>query len=92
MKEKALVLGCNDNVATALMDLNAGEIIDVSIPQGNVQAICLNEPIPFLHKFALRDIDCNSPIVKSGYSIGRTTRSIRRGDHVHTHNVMDKEA
>ena len=39
------------------------------------------------HKTALRDIKKGDDIIKYGYSIGRASRDIKKGEHVHTHNV-----
>jgi len=48
----------------------------------------LREPIALCHKFALRDIAAGEPIIKYGESIGRATRAIRAGEHVHVHNLV----
>ena len=39
------------------------------------------------HKYALRDIACGENIIKYGSAIGHATSDIRKGEHVHTHNV-----
>ena len=39
------------------------------------------------HKYALRDIKAGENIVKYGNPIGHATCDIKKGDHVHTHNV-----
>jgi len=39
------------------------------------------------HKYALRDIKCGEDIIKYGNSIGHATVDIKKGEHVHTHNV-----
>ncbi len=39
------------------------------------------------HKYALRDIPQGEDIIKYGYPIGHATVDIKKGDHVHTHNV-----
>ena len=39
------------------------------------------------HKYALRDIKCGEDIIKYGNPIGHATRDIKKGEHVHTHNV-----
>ena len=39
------------------------------------------------HKYALRDIAEGENIIKYGQPIGHATEDIKRGDHVHTHNV-----
>ena len=39
------------------------------------------------HKYALRDIKCGENIIKYGNPIGHATEDIKKGEHVHTHNV-----
>ena len=39
------------------------------------------------HKYALRDIKCGENIIKYGNPIGHAICDIKRGEHVHTHNV-----
>ena len=39
------------------------------------------------HKYALRDIKCGENIIKYGNPIGHATCDIKKGEHVHTHNV-----
>ncbi len=39
------------------------------------------------HKYALRDIKCGENIIKYGNPIGHATEDIKKGDHVHSHNV-----
>ena len=44
------------------------------------------------HKFALRAIAQGEVVVKYGEAIGRATRAIDVGEHVHTHNLMSARA
>lgn len=39
------------------------------------------------HKYALRDIKAGENIIKYGNPIGHATEDIKKGDHVHSHNV-----
>ena len=39
------------------------------------------------HKYAARDIDAGENIIKYGQPIGHATEKIKKGEHVHTHNV-----
>ena len=51
--------------------------------------VCLEgtENIPAGHKYALKDIEKGSYVIKYGEIIGRATETIRQGECVHTHNV-----
>lgn len=86
-KSKAIVIHKEDNVATAIMPLNAGNMVSLEI-QGRPEKVRLLSPIPMGHKFALRDIGPGSDVVKYGEPIGKTTGRIARGEHVHVHNVV----
>lgn len=86
MSLSALVLHKSDNVATAVRPLSGGDSIDVAIADSVVN-MELRQPVPFGHKFALRDIGLGERIIKYGETIGQATADIRKGEHVHVHNV-----
>ncbi len=39
------------------------------------------------HKYALCDIKCGEDVIKYGNPIGHATADIKRGEHIHTHNM-----
>lgn len=39
------------------------------------------------HKYAIRDISCGENIIKYGNPIGHATSDIKKGEHIHTHNM-----
>lgn len=39
------------------------------------------------HKYAIRDIAAGENVIKYGNPIGHATKNIRKGEHVHTHNL-----
>ena len=82
---KAIVIDPLDNVATAITDLEAGCI--VTVRRELEKKVKVRQPIPFGHKFALRRIKKGEKIIKYGEVIGRATKSIEEGEHVHIHNV-----
>lgn len=67
-----------DNVATALRPLPKG---------ATVCGVCLLEPVPTGHKFALQPIACGAPILKYGAHIGVASKDIAAGAWVHVHNL-----
>ncbi len=75
-----------DNVATAIADLKAGNVITVNSENGAV-SVSLTQDIPLGHKFALKDIRRGGAIVKYGEIIGRAKNSLHQGEHAHVHNV-----
>ena len=47
--------------------------------------------IPLGHKIALKDFKVGDTILKYGSDIGKVVASIKKGDHVHVHNVKTKK-
>ena len=47
--------------------------------------------IPLGHKIALKDLNEGDTILKYGHDIGKVVKSIKKGDHVHVHNVKTKK-
>jgi hypothetical protein len=78
----AIVISVEDNVATALEPLEAGQTI-----QAGGSTVHVVEAIPRGHKVALRAIEAGAVIVKYGSAIGHASSNILAGTHVHTHNV-----
>ena len=75
-----LVHDARDNVGVAVVDIDAGRALEITV----------REPIPLGHKFALRDLEIGSTVIKYGEDIGRVVSAIRAGDHVHVHNLKTK--
>ena len=50
----------------------------------------LNE-IPLGHKIAMVDLNVDETILKYGHDIGKVVKSIKKGEHVHVHNVKTKK-
>ncbi len=86
MKKVAVVIHKSDNVATALTDLSKGQEVIVDI-DGEEIKVTLLDNIPFGHKFAIKDIPKGEHVIKYGEVIGRATKSIKAGEHVHVHNI-----
>tara|TARA_Y100000748_G_scaffold224764_1_gene189279 strand:- start:1075 stop:1362 length:288 start_codon:yes stop_codon:yes gene_type:complete len=47
--------------------------------------------IPLGHKIALQDFKEGDTIIKYGHDIGKVVELIKKGDHVHVHNVKTKK-
>lgn len=87
---RALIIHPSDNVATVVSaGVRAGTIVRLGggAARGTVTA---RGTIPYGHKVALRPIPAGADVIKYGLPIGRTTRPIRPGDHVHVHNVESR--
>ncbi len=86
MKPNLLIVNARDNVAVVLTALAAG---DVAFADGGDRLTVLLD-IPASHKIALTDIPAGSEIIKYGETVAVSTRDIRRGEWVHTHNLESK--
>jgi altronate dehydratase small subunit len=80
---RAIVLSERDNVATVLDGLAAGEAVAVA-----GRSVRASQAIPAGHKIALAAIAAGEPVVKYGEPIGRASRAVEPGDHVHVHNLQ----
>lgn len=86
MPQRVLVLHPSDNVATALVDLDAGQPVTADRESGTV-TVHAQEPIAFGHKLALVPLAPGAPVYKYGEVIGVASADILAGAHVHVHNV-----
>jgi len=84
MSPSYIVVDKRDNVATAIADLKKGETYELGSKK-----IRLLEDIRYGHKFALEAIPKEGYVVKYGERIGRATKVIEVGAHVHVQNVED---
>lgn len=87
----ALALHADDNVATALRALAVGETIRVGGCDRDLQ-IEMQQAVPLCHKFALVLIPVGEAVTKYGESIGKASRNIASGEHVHVHNLISERA
>ncbi|MBE6742585.1 MAG: altronate dehydratase, partial [Ruminococcaceae bacterium] len=67
-----------DNVAVALEKIEAG------CSENGITAL---DDIPFGHKIALCDIASGENIIKYGNPIGHAVSNIKKGSHIHSHNI-----
>jgi len=50
-----------------------------------------NNEVPLGHKIALKDLKVGDTIFKYGHDIGKVVKEIKKGEHVHVHNVKTKK-
>lgn len=83
-----LVHGKKDAVGVMAVDVVAGQnCIGWNMETDATISIKANHNIPLGHKIALADIARGAPVIKYDCQIGKTTQAIKKGDHVHTHNL-----
>ena len=86
MRRDAIAIKRQDNVATAIRDIEQGRNAIVGIEEETL-SVQVSGAIPFGHKLALEEIPSGEEVLKYGTVIGRATRDITAGEHVHVHNV-----
>lgn len=86
MKHDAIMIKAQDNVATALIDLDAGQTCQFVVGK-ETRSVTMKEPIVYGHKFAVMDIADGTDIIKYGEVMGRATAHIPQGTHAHVQNI-----
>jgi|TARA_B110000467_G_C17827663_1_gene218302 (2R)-sulfolactate sulfo-lyase subunit alpha len=82
-----------DNVAVVVIETTKkGQDCSAWIME-NDKTIKINSisEIPLGHKIALQDLKEGDTILKYGHDIGKVVKLIKKGDHVHVHNVKTKK-
>ncbi|MCX6624322.1 MAG: UxaA family hydrolase, partial [Acidobacteria bacterium] len=82
----AILLHPDDNVAIARVPLSPGQALEF----GGRRVECRDQ-VPAGHKVALCPIRSGDWLVRYGQRIGRSSRAIASGEHVHVHNVSFEE-
>ena len=86
MERTAIAIKEQDNVATAIKDIAAGQEAVVGIGEQTFM-IQVTQDIAYGHKFALRSIGMGEAVRKYNCVIGRATCDIEPGQHAHVHNM-----
>ena len=82
-----------DNVAVVVIETTKkGQDCSAWIME-NDKTVKINSitEIPLGHKIALSDLEEGDTIIKYGHDIGKVVKPIKKGDHVHVHNVKTKK-
>ena len=82
-----------DNVAVVVIETTKkGQDCNAWIME-NDKTVKINSisEIPLGHKIALKDLNEGDTILKYGHDIGKVIKPIKKGDHVHVHNVKTKK-
>ena len=85
-ENSAIHLHPSDNVAIARVPLTQGQTLRV---EGN--EFRAKDNVPAGHKIALMAIEPGENIFRYGQRIGRASRAIEPGEHIHTQNVSFEE-
>ena len=87
-----LVHGKTDTDGVVVVEgIKAGQVLTGGVMEGDktIKVKCL-KAIPIGHKVALGDIKKGDAIMKYEHDIGVAVADIKKGGHVHVHNVKTK--
>lgn len=87
---RAIQLSSLDNVATVLAQIAPSALVTVLLDGAPSRDVVSVETIPLGHKVSLETIARGTSVIKWGEKIGVATAEIRRGEHVHIHNVASE--
>ena len=79
---KLIRINEKDNAALCVTDIRAGE----ELTADGIKIVSA-EDIPAGHKIALCDIPAGEKVIKYGNPIGHAARDIKKGEHIHTHDL-----
>jgi len=88
MSHKFLVHAREDSVGVAVEDIQAGEMAEGIILEGeSIVTVKARQNIPLGHKIALVRLGAGEIVKKYGEAIGKAAAVINPGEHVHVHNL-----
>ena len=87
-----LVHDPKDNVGVVVVEgLKAGtEMLCVVTHDNSDFRLTATMDVPLGHKVALQDLKAGDTVIKYGQDVGRIVADVRRGEHVHVHNLKTK--
>lgn len=81
----------SDTVGVATVDIKKGQSAQGLFmdSQKKITVKALSD-IPLGHKIALKEFKDGDTVLKYGHDIGRVVKPIKKGEHVHIHNLKTK--
>jgi (2R)-sulfolactate sulfo-lyase subunit alpha len=81
-----------DNVGVVVVEgLTAGTDMLCVVTHDNTDfRLRVSMDVPIGHKVALADLAVGDTVIKYGQDIGRVVAPVKRGEHVHVHNLKTK--
>jgi (2R)-sulfolactate sulfo-lyase subunit alpha len=76
-----------DHVAVAVRNLTPGVVAVGFLDGSDPTSVEVLSEVPLGHKVALDDLGPGQPVIEYGERIGLTTQAVRKGEHVHVHNL-----
>lgn len=81
-----------DSVGVVVVEgVKKGDVLTGWVMDGDTTMECKTlDDIPIGHKIALKDLAVGDTVVKYATDIGKVVKPIKRGEHVHVHNIKTK--
>ncbi len=80
-----------DTVGVAVVDLKAGQVVQGRSLHGKcTPRLKTLSDIPLGHKIALQPFKPGDTVFKYGVDIGKIVAPVKKGEHVHVHNLKTK--
>jgi len=88
MVNKFLIHAKEDYVGVATDDIRKDETVEGTYMDINQKtSLRAIEDVSLGHKIALRDIKKGEKIIEYREPVGQATKDIKKGEHVHVHNI-----
>lgn len=81
-----------DSVGVVVVEgVKKGDVLTGWVMDGDTTMECVTlDDIPIGHKIALTNLAVGDTVIKYGTDIGKVVKPIKRGEHLHVHNVKTK--
>ena len=81
-----------DSVGVVVVEgVKKGDVLTGWVMDGDTTMECATlDDIPIGHKISLTDLAVGDTVIKYGTDIGKVVKPIKRGEHLHVHNVKTK--
>jgi hypothetical protein len=89
-KINAILIYPRDNVVTLTEALCQGDMACYQNGDDIIE-ITVNDEVPQFHKIAIENINRGKSVYKYGEVIGEASADIKKGSHVHDHNIRSPE-
>ena len=89
-KINSIIINSRDNVVTLTEPLVQGDTACYQNGEDIIEITVIGE-VPQFHKIAIVDIDRGKHVYKYGEVIGEALADIKKGSHVHDHNIKSPE-
>ncbi len=93
MKEPHLLVhNTDDNVGVVVVEglKDRTEMLCVCTQDNTDSIMTVYQDVPIGHKVALKDMKVGDTVIKYGEDIGKIVEDVKKGFHVHVHNLKTK--